>query len=119
MCQDCWGDGVTREEKKQIRLQILKLLDTQCAGCKERHSSTQSTCVISCPIGKQMQQLSMLLAKEIPRVKRGKWTEEEEFYLWQHKDIFDVPELAARLERSELSVYSKLRQLEKKNVLPC
>ncbi|MBW7651534.1 zinc-finger domain-containing protein [Anoxybacillus sp. ST4] len=110
---------MTREEKKQIRLQILKLLDTQCAGCKERHSSTKSTCVISCPIGKQMQQLSVLLSKESSRIKRGKWTEEEEFYLWQHKDILDVSELAARLERSEVSVYSKLRQLEKKNVLPC
>lgn len=54
-----------------------------------------------------------------PSHKKREMTEEEEFYLWQHKDIFDVPELAARLERSELSVYSKLRQLEKKNVLPC
>ncbi|MCX8047303.1 MAG: zinc-finger domain-containing protein [Anoxybacillus gonensis] len=109
---------MTREEKKQIRLQILQLLD-KCTGCKERHHGTQSVCIISCPIGKQMQQLSVLLSKESPRIKRGKWTEEEEFYLWQHKDIFDISELAARLERSELSVYSKLRQLEKKNVLPC
>ncbi|NNV04709.1 zinc-finger domain-containing protein, partial [Brevibacillus sp. MCWH] len=49
---------MTREEKKQIRLQILQLLD-KCAGCEERHNGTQSVCVISCPIGKQMQQLSV------------------------------------------------------------
>lgn len=66
-----------------------------------------------------MQQLSMLLMTENTRVKRGKWTEEEEFYLWQHKDFFDISDLAVRLGRSELSVHSKLKQLEKKNASLC
>jgi hypothetical protein len=110
---------VTREEKKQIRLQITKLLDTHCSSCKERNESRNSLCLTACPIGKQMRQLSSMLEQdhisEIEETKRkGKWTNEEEFYLWHHQYILTIDQLAEKLNRDKKSIYNKLWQLKKK-----
>lgn len=112
---------MTKKEKKQIRLQIIKLLDTYCSSCKERSYSSKSLCLTDCPIGKQMRQLSSMLEKESIAVsetektkKKGKWTNEEEFYLWHHRHILTTDQLAEKLDRDKKSIYNKLWQLKKK-----
>jgi hypothetical protein len=110
---------VTREEKKQIRLRIIKLLDTHCSSCKERNERRDSLCLTDCLIGKQMRQLSSMLEQdhisEIEETKRkGKWSNEEEFYLWHHRYILTIDQLAEKLNRDEQSVYNKLHRLKKK-----
>jgi predicted Rossmann fold nucleotide-binding protein DprA/Smf involved in DNA uptake len=112
---------VTREEKKQIRLKITKLLDTHCSSCKERSERSDSLCLTDCPIGKQMRQLSSMLEEDHINVsateetkRKGKWTNEEEFYLWHHRHILTIDQLAEKLNRDEQSVYNKLCRLKKK-----
>jgi hypothetical protein len=110
------GKFVTRKEKKQIRLQIINLLDTHCSSCKERNERRNSKCLTDCPIGKQMRHLSSMLEQNSAHgeLKTGKFTTEEEFYLWHHRDILTLDELAERLNRDKQSVYFKLWQLKKK-----
>jgi predicted Rossmann fold nucleotide-binding protein DprA/Smf involved in DNA uptake len=112
------GKHVTRKEKKQIRLQITRLLDTHCSSCGERNESSSSLCLTTCPIGKQMRRLSSMLEKNSfsPEVfkKKGKFTAEEEFYLWYHQHILTIDQLAEKLNRDKQSVYKKLLQLKKK-----
>jgi hypothetical protein len=110
------GKYVTRKEKKQIRLQITRLLDTHCSSCGERNESSNSLCLTTCPIGKQMRRLSSMLEQDSVHgeLKKGKFTAEEEFYLWHHRDILTLDELAERLNRDKQSVYFKLWQLKKK-----
>jgi hypothetical protein len=112
------GVCVTKNEKKQIRLQIIRLLDTHCSSCGERSESKNSLCLTDCPIGKQMQNLSSMLEQKSTAVeevkKKGKWTFEEELYLWNHRNILSIDQLAERLNRDEQSIYSKLWYLKKK-----
>jgi predicted Rossmann fold nucleotide-binding protein DprA/Smf involved in DNA uptake len=114
---------LTREEKRRIRLQIINLLDTNCASCNERLERKCSVCISVCPIGKQMQHLSAMLEQEevVEEIvvaktnkKKGIWTEEEEFYLWHHRNILTPDQLAERLDRDVKSVYNKLYKLKKK-----
>ncbi|NUK31017.1 zinc-finger domain-containing protein [Parageobacillus sp. VR-IP] len=108
---------MTREEKKQIRLQITKLLDTHCSSCRERNESRNSLCLTTCPIGKQMRQLSSMLEQDhiSEGTKRtGKWTNEEELYLWHHQHILTINQLAEELNRDKKSIYNKLWRLKKK-----
>jgi hypothetical protein len=110
---------VTRKEKKQIRLQITKLLDTHCSSCKERNERRNSLCLTACPIGKQMRQLSSMLEQDriskIEGTKRtGRWTDEEELYLWHHQHILTIDQLAEKLNRDKKSIYNKLWRLKKK-----
>jgi Zinc-finger len=113
---------MNRREKKHIRLQISQLLDTHCALCDERNDGKDSKCLTTCPIGKRMQALSSQLEQHEthtnpnvePPSKKGRWTAEEELYLWNHRQILSISQLAARLERDRNAVYLKLRQLIKK-----
>jgi predicted Rossmann fold nucleotide-binding protein DprA/Smf involved in DNA uptake len=113
---------LTRKEKRRIRLQITNLLDTHCASCNERLERKSSVCISACPIGKQMQHLSSMLEQEptfettvvTETKKKGIWTEEEEFYLWNHRNILTPDQLAERLDRDIKSVYNKLYKLKKK-----
>lgn len=109
---------MTRKEKKQIRLQIINLLDTHCSSCGERNESSSSLCLTACPIGKQLRRLSSMLEQGSIAVeeikKKGKWTAEEEFYLWHHRNTLTIDQLAEKLNRDEQSVYTKLWHLKKK-----
>jgi hypothetical protein len=115
------GKFVTRKEKKRIRLQIINLLDTHCSSCNERNESSNSLCLTSCPIGKQMRQLSSRLEQQSINVvnieqptRKGRWTAEEEFYLWHHRKSLTLEELAEKLDRDKNAVYLKLRRLIQK-----
>lgn len=109
---------MTGKEKKQIRLQITRLLDTHCSSCGERSERKNSLCFTDCPVGKQMRHLSSMLEQESITVekikKKGKWTAEEEFYLWNHRNTLTINQLAEKLNRDEQSVYTKLWHLKKK-----
>jgi predicted Rossmann fold nucleotide-binding protein DprA/Smf involved in DNA uptake len=111
------GKFVTRKEKKQIRLQITRLLDTHCSSCSERSERKDSLCLTNCPVGKQMRHLSSMLEQNSLFTeavkKKGKFTAEEEFYLWHHRDVLTLDELAERLNRDKQSVYKKLLQLKR------
>jgi predicted Rossmann fold nucleotide-binding protein DprA/Smf involved in DNA uptake len=65
-----------------------------------------------------MQHLSSLLEQESAAIeetkKKGNWTKEEEFYLWNHRNILTLDQLAERLERDIKAVYNKLYKLKKK-----
>jgi Zinc-finger len=110
---------VTKKEKKQIRLQIIELLDTYCGPCNERHHSMKSACLTTCSVGKQMRQLSSQLEEKqicyvtVKGKKQGKWNDEETFYLWNHRHM-PIRRLAEKLNRDQKSVYNKLWRLKKK-----
>lgn len=64
-----------------------------------------------------MQQLSSMIEKDafaVQETKKRKWTVEEEFYLWNHRNVLTVEKLAARLNREQEAVVAKLQQLAKK-----
>jgi hypothetical protein len=48
--------------------------------------------------------------------KKGKWTAEEEFYLWHHRHTLTIDQLSEKLNRDKQSVYKKLLQLKKKGI---
>jgi hypothetical protein len=112
---------MNRKEKKQIRLQIIQLLDTHCAVCSERTESKSSLCLTSCSVGQQMQRLSSMLEGKFNSQpshedvqKRGKWSAEEEFYLWHHRHVLTIWELSEKLNRDPELVLARLQQLIRK-----
>ncbi|MED4358704.1 hypothetical protein [Geobacillus stearothermophilus] len=46
--------------------------------------------------------------------RKGKWSAEEVFYLWHHRNVLTIDELANRLNRAPKAVYEKLKQLVQK-----
>lgn len=64
-----WGDGLGKEEKRKIRLQISKVLDENCKGCdvipKDINSNRRNTwCLANCPISKSLKVLGEKLVRE-------------------------------------------------------
>jgi hypothetical protein len=110
---------LTREEKKELRMQIIKLLDS-CGECKYRRKEKASITVCpNCSIGEKLQRLGNLLIVEEPKRQRPlrqfmRWTKEEEFYLWHHQNVLPLDKMAKRLNRSTRAVYLKLWKLRKK-----
>ena len=59
-----WGDGLSKAEKRQIRLRILNIQDDQCKGCTKvpKYSETSknhktSWCAENCEVGKKLKSL--------------------------------------------------------------
>ncbi|MCP1176223.1 zinc-finger domain-containing protein [Bacillus sp. 1663tsa1] len=59
-----WGDGLSKAEKRQIRLRILNIQDEQCKGCTKvpKYSNAcknhkTSWCAENCEIGKKLKSL--------------------------------------------------------------
>ncbi|PFB75652.1 hypothetical protein CN286_23260 [Bacillus anthracis] len=59
-----WGDGLSKAEKRQIRLRILNIQDDQCKGCTKvpKYNDTSknhktSWCAENCEIGKKLKSL--------------------------------------------------------------
>lgn len=112
-----------RSEKRSLHLKISKLLDQYCLSCKFHSSKTSNkTCFETCNVGAELRRLSSLLVTDDNRdvqgkensdqLKRGCWSQEEEFYLINHMDIYKIDHLAMRLCRSPKSVYSKINRLK-------
>jgi len=111
---------VSREEKRRVRIQIHELIENECMGCQYRRGyENASFCVNECPVGRELKSLSISLEVEPTENKeqvltKGSWTEEEVFYLSNHLDLYNVPHLAARLNRTPSSVYTKVNSLRKR-----
>ena len=52
-------------------------------------------------------------AQNTPK-RKGRWSAEEVFYLWHHRNVLTIDELANRLNREPKAVYEKLKQLLQK-----
>lgn len=118
---------MNREEKRNIRLKIIKLLDSKCKGCDHHFgNSTHVYCSNECSIGKSLLMYSKQLIGEEPTLEltedikrpdpfnRGPWNLEEEFYLLNHMELFNTMHLATRLNRSPTSVSAKMNALKRK-----
>lgn len=114
----------TRQEKKEIRIEINNLLSSECGACEYRNGYDNMTyCIRECPIGQKMQELSSRLVGNLKKfdesfderpLKAGSWSKEEETYLLNHSKHFSTSHLAMRLHRSSPSVTAKLHALRKK-----
>jgi len=116
---------MTREEKRQIRIQIQNLLD-QCEGCKYVSVSCASIYICpKCPLGQQIQELGKKLDPDLvkhqkKKVMRSKkrmngWTEEELQFVKENMDKLAYKEIAEVLGRTEAAVKRQvaiMRQLD-------
>jgi len=119
-----------KHEKRHIRLQICELLDSHCRTCPERIKYRSTVCLQVCPVSQEMRQLAALLEGDSPAdpqprepvveqaqntpKRKGRWSAEEVFYLWHHRKVLTIDELANRLNREPKAVYEKLKQLLQK-----
>lgn len=111
---------VSREEKRKIRIQIHELIENECMGCQYRRGYENAHfCVSECPVGKKLKSLSnslegTIMSEDVRVLNRGRWTEEEVFYLANHLVHYKVPHLAAKLNRTPSSVYAKVISIQKR-----
>jgi hypothetical protein len=126
---------VNRIEKRLIRKEITSRLDLHCRNCKlvKANQSKDPYCNAKCPIGLQLQELALKLVTDADEVKdqvinqekpkriadpplnRGRWSDEEVFYLINHLRHFSIEHIAERLQRSVASVYNKAHVYKKAN----
>jgi hypothetical protein len=118
---------MNREEKQVIRKEICTLLDS-CQGCQYRigQGEVPVYCSTVCPAGITMQMLaSQLIADERIKTSQkvpgiftplivGPWSQEEEFYLMNHLNLYKVGHLSQRLNRAPKSVSAKASYLRRK-----
>ncbi len=107
---------MNREEKRVIRKQICRLLENECKNCENKRSygETPVHCITVCPVGIKMQSLSNQLIQDERKKKsnvntfnEGPWSQEEEFYLLNHMNLFKLPHLSKRLNRNLTSISRK------------
>jgi hypothetical protein len=127
---------MTRQEKRTIRLEISKTLDTNCRNCKYFSGYNKQICA-SCPVGISMQELNKKLEihnkhsalkpkKVMPKPmtddginlqsKRRPWTEYEDFYLLNHSKLYTNAHLAEKLNRSVMAVTMRIGKIRKGEV---
>jgi hypothetical protein len=116
---------MTREEKREIRIQIQNLLD-QCEGCKFISVSCASIYICpKCPLGQQLQELGKKLDPNLvkhqkkkvmkSRKKKNGWTDEELQFVKENMDKLAYKEIAEVLGRTEAAVKRQvaiMRQLD-------
>ncbi|WP_171699976.1 winged helix-turn-helix transcriptional regulator [Anoxybacillus sp. CHMUD] len=116
---------MTREEKRKIRLQIIRLLD-RCDECKHRTELGASITVCKvCPIGKKMVEISSKF-ENIPKQLeyldgkplRTPWEETEEQFIIENHDKMSYKEIAAELGRAPTSVQSKIKKMRRAGLVP-
>ncbi|KJE28456.1 hypothetical protein LG52_2648 [Geobacillus kaustophilus] len=116
-----------KHEKRHIRLQICELLDGYCRTCPDRMKYRSTVCLTVCPISQEMRRLAAILENDSPTSepdqghaqntlpkRKGRWTAEEVFYLWHHRKVLTIDQLANRLNREPKAVWEKLKQLVQK-----
>lgn len=126
---------MNRKEKRLVREKIISTLDSHCCNCKHEKAyyTKDPYCYEECPIGLKLQQLAAKLitdAEDVtannpikitkhriadPQLKCGKWSDEEELYLFNHLNHYSIEHLAERLQRSVSSVYGKVHRYQKLN----
>jgi hypothetical protein len=110
---------MTREEKKMIRLRIIKLLDS-CNGCPYRRKVHSSINVCpNCPIGQEIQALGEQLGgcRRVEQMKSYRhWTAQEEQFLLRNIHM-KRRDLAQKLGRSHKSIKHKINDLRKRGLI--
>lgn len=115
---------MTREEKKRLRMQIIRLLD-ECDVCKHRTELGASITVCRvCPIGKKMVEISSKL-ENIPKQLeyldekplRMTWRETEEQFIIENHDKMSYTQIAAELGRTPTSVQSKIKKMRREGLI--
>lgn len=103
---------MTREEKKRLRMQIIRLLD-ECDTCEYKTKKGASVTVCrGCPIGKRLTELSGHLEKDARL-----WDEEEERFLVENYDKMSYTQIAAELGRTPTSVQSKIKKMRRAGLI--
>lgn len=120
------GVDMTREQKKRLRLQLVKLLD-KCDGCE--HIGTVNIGIHvcgTCPLGRQIRMIGKKLDGEKQQSKRvklpqgrgvkRKWTADEDRYLLEHYGWKTADEIAEALGRSRKAVMKRRQMLRQKRL---
>ncbi len=112
---------MTREQKKRLRLQLVKLLD-KCDGCEHIGMVNIGIHVCgTCPLGRQIRIIGKKLDgdKQQPELPEGrgvkrKWTDDEDRYLLEHCGKKTDREIAEALGRSRKAVMKRRQMLRQK-----
>ncbi|MCG6183295.1 hypothetical protein H1215_18660 [Anoxybacillus sp. LAT_38] len=108
---------MTREEKKRLRMQIIKLLD-ECDGCKYKTDRQAVTTVCKrCSIGKRLLKLGEKF-KRRKVVARTLWNEEEERFLVENYDKMTYQNIANRLGRTRRAIKAKVEKMRRAGLIP-
>ena len=103
---------MTREEKKRLRMQIIRLLD-ECDSCEYKMKSGASVTVCrGCPIGKRLTELSGHFKKDARL-----WDEEEERFLAENYDKMTYKNIASRLGRTQKAVKAKVEKMRRAGLI--
>lgn len=104
-----------RLAKKQIRMSIIRVLDSRCQTCMMRSGHNGQYCLKECEVTTQLQKLSSQLPKNEnvndSEYRTGKWSNDEEFYLLNHMDHYSIEHLSRRLNRDPEFVCNKKKRL--------
>lgn len=112
-----------RAQKRAIRKEIISILDSKCSSCPVEDKT--NVCNSSCEVGERLRKLSSQLLNDenanghnrSNSHKKGRWTEDEVYYLINHWKIVTFKTLCERLNRSPNQVHPKLQRLIKKGAL--
>ena len=103
---------MTREEKKRLRMQIIRLLD-ECDSCEYKTKLGASVTVCrGCPIGKRLTELSGRLEKDARL-----WDEEEERFLVENYDKMTYQNIANRLGRTRKAIKAKVEKMRRAGLI--
>ena len=108
---------MTREEKKRLRMQIIRLLD-ECDGCryKTKLGSSVEECK-KCPIGKKLNELSSMLENKKRRTDAKPWREEEEKYLSENHGKMKYKNIAQKLGRTPKAIKAKVKKMRQAGLI--
>jgi hypothetical protein len=124
--------ALTRREKSAIRKEICMTLDRECRGCEFNKTNAfigKNEQCEGCPVGIRLHVLSRNLVedeKKKPNVTaklsitsnfHGSWTEDEDFYLLHHYQLYDHVHLSKKFNRSPLSIKRRIIKLTSKEVV--
>ena len=105
---------MTREEKKRLRMQIIRLLD-ECDTCEYKTKIGASVTVCrGCTIGKRLTELSGHLEKKDARL----WDEQEERFLAENYDKMTYQNIANRLGRTREAIKAKVEKMRRAGLIP-
>lgn len=109
---------MTREEKKRLRMQIIRLLD-ECDGCryKTKLGASVEECK-KCPIGKKLNELSSMLENKKKRTDAKPWREEEEKYLSENHGKMKYKNIAQKLGRTPKAIKAKVNKMRQAGLIP-
>lgn len=119
-----------RKLKRAINLKITRILDSQCPSCKYCLEKNRIVhCKENCSVFNELNRLSSMLVNDeskekvlkptiqenLSQVIKGRYSEEDEFYLIHHAKYFSKEHLAKKLNRDVHDIYNKIYRLKLAN----